>query len=494
MENNSVYRDVEKRTGGDIYIGVVGPVRTGKSTFIKKFMELLVLPEVSGSEKARMTDELPQSAEGKTVMTTQPKFVPAEAAEVRLTEGDNPTKARIRLIDCVGYAVEGAFGFEENGTPRLINTPWSDSPMPFEKAAELGTEKVIKEHSSIGVLVTSDGSFTDIPRENYIPAEERTVKELKSINKPFVILLNTFDASSEKVLVLAAELEKKYSTTVIPVNCERMNEEDVKDVLRSVLFEFPVQRVDFAVPSWMQALNEDSPVISEIMSSIKKIAPKINKMKDCSLFDECFETSENISPVISVNMNLGEGSAIIELSAKDGVFYKILSEECGEEIDGDCKLMSYVKTLSEAKKNYDRIKEAFETAEKNGYGMVSPCFEDMKLEEPEMIRQGSSYGVKLKASAPSYHIMKIGVTSEFSPVLGTQAQSEEFIKNALSGFDGEKDKIWNTNMFGKSLKELVGDGLNEKMNSMPENVKNKMRRTVTRIVNEGRGGVICIIL
>lgn len=494
MEETGVYLDVEKRTGGDIYIGVVGPVRTGKSTFIKKFMQALVLPNAEGDAKARMNDELPQSAEGKTVMTTEPKFVPSQAAEISLGGGGASAKARVRLIDCVGYSVEGAFGFEENGSPRLINTPWSASPMPFEKAAELGTEKVIKEHSTIGVLITSDGSFTDIPRENYVRAEERTVRELKEIGKPFIILLNTVNGSSAETQKLVAEMEEKYHNTVLAVNCSLMTEEDLRYVLSEVLFEFPVTNVDFNIPDWMQVLPEQSKIISDVAEKIRKTAPSVKKMKDCSLFEKCFAKSDYVSPPVSCNMNLGDGSAVIELAAKEGVFYRILGEECGEDLSDDCKLMNYVKTLAEAKRSYDRIKQAFEEAEINGYGMVAPASDDMTLEKPEMIRQGAGYGVSLKASAPGYHIMKIDVTSEFSPMMGTRERSEEFVRNMLSRFDSEPEKIWDTDMFGKSLRELVNEGLSSKMASMPDNVRKKMRRTVTRIVNEGRGGVICIIL
>lgn len=492
MQNSDIYQDIEKRTGGDIYIGVVGPVRTGKSTFIKKFMETLVLPALTGDVKERTLDELPQSAEGKTIMTTEPKFVPSKAAEVSFSDGGTTAKAKVRLIDCVGFCVEGAFGFEENGAARLINTPWSDAPVPFEKAAETGTERVITEHSTIGVMVTTDGSFTDIPRESYIPAEERAVNELKAIGKPFIILLNVQTPSSEAATALKANLEEKYGVSVIAVNCKELSAADVNYVLRSVLLEFPVKCVDFDIPDWMQVLEKDSPLISDIFSRIAKTADKVSKMRDCSLFERTFDDSENILPPIECDMNLGDGNARISLAAKDGVFYKILSEECGKNINGEKELMSYVKELSADKVSYDKIRQAFEQAESGGYGMVALC-DGASMERPEMFSRGDSVGIKIKASAPCYHIMKINVSSEFSPVVGTKNQGEDYIKEIIADYDVSPDKIWSINMFGKTLKELVGEGLSAKMSAMPLNVQNKMRRAITKIVNDGRGNIICLI-
>lgn len=492
MQSTDIYQDIEKRTNGDIYIGVVGPVRTGKSTFIKKFMETLVLPALSGDVKSRAVDELPQSAEGRTVMTTEPKFVPSKAAEVAFTDGNSSVKAHVRLIDCVGFSVNGAFGFEEEGTARLVNTPWSPSPVPFEKAAEIGTQRVIKEHSTIGVLVTTDGSFTDIPRENYIPAEERAVKELKDIGKPFIILLNAENPSSEAVRELKLRLEEKYSVAVIAVNCKNIGADDVNYILRTILLEFPLKCVDFCIPDWMQVLDKDSGIISDIASRITKAAAGVVKMKDCSLFEEAFSDSDSVNPVIECNMNLGEGNAEITLTARDGVFYKVLSEECGEKIDGNKRLMSYVKELSASKKSYDKIKQAFEQAESGGYGMAPMC-DGVTMERPEILRQENSLGMKIKASAPCYHIMRIDVSSEFSPVVGTQAQSESYINGIIADYDTAPEKIWSMNMFGKTLKELVSDGLSAKMTAMPVNVQNKMRRAIGKIVNDGRGNIICLI-
>jgi len=492
MYSTDIYQDIKKRTDGDIYVGVVGPVRTGKSTFIKRFMETLVLPALSGDVKQRAVDELPQSAEGKTVMTTEPKFVPSKAASVSFSDVGNVVNAKVRLIDCVGFSVEGAFGFEENGAARLINTPWSDTPVPFERAAEIGTERVIKEHSTIGVLVTTDGSFTDIPRESYIPAEERAVKELKEIGKPFIILLNAAEPSLEATLALRQSLEEKYGVTVLAANCKTLTEGDVNYILRSVLMEFPLKSVDFDIPDWMQVLEKESPLISDIFSRIAKAADGVKKMRDCSLFENAFSDSESILPAIECNMDLGEGNAKITLSAKEGVFYKILSEECGEEISDNKKLISYVKELAESKRSYDKIKSAFEQAENSGYGMAPMC-DGVTMERPEAIKQGNSVGMKIKASAPCYHIMKINVSSEFSPVVGTQSQSEEYINGIIADYDTSPEKIWSINMFGKTLKELVSEGLSSKMTAMPINVQNKMRRAIGKIINDGRGNIICLI-
>lgn len=492
MENTDIYQDIEKRTNGDIYIGVVGPVRTGKSTFIKRFMELLVLPAMDGDEKARAVDELPQSAEGKTVMTTEPKFVPSKAAEISLSDSSSSVRAKVRLIDCVGFSVNGAFGFEENGSARLISTPWSSVPLPFEKAAETGTQRVIREHSTIGVLVTTDGSFTDIERAAYVPAEERSVNELKAIGKPFVILLNSAEPEGADARELRAQLEEKYSVTVIAANCKQLNAENISYILRSVLLEFPVRCVDFNLPDWLQVLGSDSSVISDISARLEKTAKTVVKMRDCALFERAFDDSDGILPPVACSMNLGEGSALIELAAREDLFFRVLSEECGTNIDGRRALMSYVSELAKSKRSYDKINTAFEQAESGGYGMVAPC-DDVALGKPEMIKQGGSLGIKIKASASCYHIMKINVSSEFSPVIGPQAQSEEFINGIISDFDTSPDKLWSINMFGKTLKELVSEGLSAKTAAMPVSVQNKMRRAISKIVNDGRGNVICLV-
>ena len=454
MENYSVYEDIASRTNGDIYIGVVGPVRSGKSTFIKRFMEQLVIPSADESRRAVMTDELPQSAAGRTVMTTEPKFVPAQAAKISIREG---AEASVRLVDCVGFAVEGAGGFEEDGAPRLIKTPWSEQAMPFEIAAKLGTEKVIREHSTIGILMTTDGSITELPRSAYVAAEEHAAAELKEIGKPFVILLNCRQPAAQEPL--RASLEEKYGVPVLAVNAEEL-----------------------------------SKVVSAVLTKLKKLAPSLVKMKDCLMLENLFGEEDKFLNPDNIAMELGKGKAEIRVEAKEGLFYEVLSEECGETIADDFCLMRYVKALAEAKRNYDKVKEAFAEAEENGYGMVAPSYDDMTLDQPKLIKKGSGYGVNFKANAPSYHILKVEVTGEVSPIIGTQQQGEDFLKDMLDNYEEHTDKVWETNIFGKTLRELVSEGLAGKMGAMPPDIRKKMRRTITRIVNEGRGGVICILL
>ncbi|HIU58480.1 MAG TPA: stage IV sporulation protein A [Candidatus Scatosoma pullistercoris] len=489
MENYSVYEDIASRTNGDIYIGVVGPVRTGKSTFIKRFMEELVIPSADESKRAVMTDELPQSAAGKTVMTTEPKFVPAQAATISVREG---AEASVRLVDCVGFAVEGAGGFEEDGSPRLIKTPWSDQAIPFEKAAKLGTEKVIREHSTIGILMTTDGSITEIPRTAYVSAEEHAVSELKEIGKPFVILLNCREPETQEAL--RASLEDKYGVPVLAVNAEKLSEPEILRILQKVLFEFPVTGIDIRLPKWVQSLPESSKVVSGLLSRLRKIAPSLVKMKDCLLLENLFGEEDAFVNPDNINMELGKGRAELSVEAREGLFYEVLSEECGENIPDDFSLMRYVKSLADSKRSYDRIREAFEEAEANGYGTVAPGEEDMSLEAPKLIRKGSGYGVNFRATAPSYHIVKVEVTGEVNPIIGTQQQGEDFVREILADYEEYPEKVWATNIFGKTLRELVSEGLEEKAGAMSPDLRKKMRRTITRIVNEGRGGVICILL
>ncbi len=491
MVDYNVYEDIAGRSGGDIYIGVVGPVRTGKSTLIKKFMTELVIPNVAdGNAKTVMTDELPQSASGKIVMTTEPKFVPAKAAEVKIENAS----ANVRLVDCVGFITEGASGFEEDGKPRLVNTPWSSEPLPFEKAAELGTERVIREHSTIGILVTTDGSIAEIPRQGYVKAEERTVNSLKEIGKPFVIVLNCADPSSGASKSLKEELEAKYSNTVIAVNCEKLDAEGLMNILKAVLFEFPVTSFDISVPDWMRYLSPDCSAISELFGKVRAVAPKICKMKDCSAFDGMFADCAYWKEEGSVSLNLSDGKAQITACPADGIFFDMLSEIAGDKISDEGTLMRYVRGTAEAKKGYDKIKDALECARVNGYGIVQPDDEDMTLEQPQVVNKGGTMGIKLKATAPSYHIVKIDVTGEVSPIMGSARQSEGIVQGMMNGFETNPDGMWETNVFGKSLRGMVKEGLSGKVSGMHDDTKAKMRRAITRIVNEGRGGVICILL
>lgn len=489
MENYSVYEDMSSRTGGDIYVGVVGPVRTGKSTFIKRFMEELVIPVADPSRRAVMIDELPQSSYGKTVMTTEPKFVPAKAEKIKIRDG---AEVSVRLVDCVGFAVEGANGFEEDGEPRLVNTPWQETAIPFERAAEIGTQKVINEHSTIGVMVTTDGSITELPRDNYIQAEERAVAELKRIGKPFVVLLNCKEPLSANDL--KTELEKKYEVPVFATNVEKMDEKDFLALLEKILFEFPVLQIDVKIPKWLQALEQSNTRIERLKNALQKIAPSLVKMKDCFLLENLFEEGDGFVSPKEISMDLGKGRVEIFVSVTEEFFYETLSDECGEIIDDDYKLFSFVRSLSDAKRNYDKIKEAFESAEKNGYGMVAPTETELLLAEPKLVKKSAGYGVKFKASAPAYHVVKIDVTGEVNPIIGTKQQSEEFVKEAVESYEAGTDKVWQTNIFGKSLKELVMDELNGKTASMPQEIRRKLRRTMMRVVNEGKGGIICILI
>ena len=488
MNNFSVYEDIASRTGGDIYIGVVGPVRTGKSTFIKRFMEEMVLPEVEGAKKKRYVDELPQSAAGKTVMTTEPKFVPEESAEIRVKDAI----ARVRLIDCVGFPVEGASGFEEEGEPRLVKTPWSDKAVPFEKAAEEGTERVIREHSTVGILVTCDGSVTGIDRSAYEEAEERACRELKAIGKPFVIVLNCAQPAQAKSLT--EKLEEKYGVPVLALNIERASGEELGGVLERILYEFPVVDIDVETPDWMRVLDADSPIISELLSGIRAVAPKICKMSDASLLDTMYADIEHLLPPVSLEMNAATGKVKCKIAAKEGAFYKILSHQCGEEINDDFALMSYCAGLAGAKKMYARLSQAFADAQEYGYGIVPPDAEEMNLAQPKVVKKNGRVGVNLHADAPSYHIIRVDVSGEVRPALGNEEQSKAFAEELTQKREQEPELAWNTNMFGRTLKDMLGEELYMKNRAVGENVQKKMRKTMTRIVNEGKGGVICILL
>ena len=488
MENYSVYEDIANRTGGDIYIGVVGPVRTGKSTFIKRFMETLVLPLAKEGEKSVMTDELPQSAAGKTVMTTEPKFVPAKAMKIAVAQG---AEASVRLVDCVGFAVEGANGFEEDGAPRLVKTPWQEEAMPFERAAEVGTEKVIKEHSTIGVLVTTDGSVTGIDRENYVAAEERAVNELKELGKPFVILLNCKDPSSQTAL--KDSLAEKYGAPVLAVNIETMGEAELLSVLQTALFEFPVTSIEVRIPKWLQSFPESNGTVSALLTALKKVTPTVKKMRDCFALETLFDEDADFLNPTEIRMDLGKGKAELTLGVKEDLFLRVVSEACGEEIGDELALMQYVCALSEVKRGYGKVKDALEEAEKNGYGIVYPDETDYELEKPQLVKKNAGYGVKFKANATSYHIVKVGVSGAVSPIIGTKQQSEEFVGETLQAYENGGEEIWETNIFGKSLRALVGDELSGKSNAMPIELRRKMRRVVTRVVNEGKSNLFCIL-
>jgi stage IV sporulation protein A len=493
MENFDLYRDIAERTNGDIYVGVVGPVRAGKSTFITKFMEALVLPNISNvHKKERAVDELPQSAAGKTIMTTQPKFVPSEGVKIMIRD---KVEVKIRLCDCVGYMIEGAKGHKEDGKNRLVKTPWSDTEIPFEQAAELGTKKVIAEHSTVGVVLTSDGTInTDIPRNSYIAAEERVVKELKALGKPFIVVLNSAAPSSSDTASLREALNEKYDVPVLALDVLKMNAEDVNDILEKALFEFPVRLIEVALPKWMQTLPYEHRLIRELADRTRGLAEGIGKMRQFNEAERFFIESEDIKAGRVENVSMGEGRITFAIEPQEGLFYRTLSEECGTEIAGDYQLISFVKQATRAKTEYDKLKSALDEVKESGYGVVSPTMDDMSLEDPEIVRQGNRFGVRLKASAPSLHIMRVDIETEVNPIVGTEQQSEEMVKYMLSEFESNPKGIWETNMFGKSLHNLVKENLSNKLQSMPVDAQKKMRRTLTRIVNEGRGGVICILL
>lgn len=492
MVNNDIYSNIAKRTDGDIYIGVVGPVRTGKSTFIKKFMESLVIPNITSEfRKERAIDELPQSAAGKTIMTTEPKFIPEEAVEVKLS--DNAT-FNVRMIDCVGYIVPAAIGYIENEAPRMVMTPWFDEEIPFAMAAEIGTQKVIKEHSTIGLVVTTDGSITDIPREEYCDAEERVINELTEINKPFVIVLNCLDPKSSSAQKLAAELAEKYNTPVIPVNCLELDEQGISDILKQVLYAFPVKEVNISMPKWITSLDKTHWLKSSVISAIRSAAENIKHIRDMSKLTDKLKDSEYISGSEVSEIDLGKGSAGIKLAFDGALFYKILGEETGIDITSDNDLMPLLKDLISIKKKYEKVENALNEVEATGYGIVMPDINDLSLEEPEIIKQGGKYGVRLKASAPSIHMMKADIVTEVNPIVGSEKQSEELVMYLMNEFNDDPTKIWNSNIFGKSLHDLVNEGLHNKLYKMPVDARLKLQETLERIINEGCGGLICFIL
>lgn len=492
MDKFDLYRDIATRTGGDIYVGVVGPVRTGKSTLIKQFMQQLVVDGIKNEDdKKRAIDEIPQSADGKTIMTTQPKFVPNEA--VRVPISDNMA-VNMRLIDCVGYMVEGALGGVEDGKERMVATPWSEEEMPFSRAAEIGTEKVIREHSTIALAVTTDGSFTDISREDYVSAEERVVRELKECGKPFAIVLNTENPASEEASELKEQLEKKYGAPVVVKNALKLSEDDMTEIMETILLEFAVKIIDFDLPRWVQALSPDNSIVGELIEIVKALGDKVAKMKDFENIDEFFEASAFWSEPSSVNLDAGTGRIGVTLRPKDDVFFKVASEECGVEISDDFELLKRLKELCGAREKTARLASAIEQVETLGYGVVLPTMDEIELQEPELIKQGQQYGVKLKAHAPSLHIMRVDVETEVSPIVGSEQQSEELVQNMLGDFENDKQAIWNTNIFGRSLSSLVADGINNKLLNVPAEAEIKLKKTLGRIVNEGKGGVICILL
>lgn len=492
MESKLLYEQISARTGGDIYIGVVGPVRTGKSTFIKQFMETMVIPGMDNVYKReRARDELPQSGAGRTIMTAEPKFVPEEAAEIALPDG---ASCRVRLVDCVGYLVDGALGGMEDDMPRMVSTPWRDTPMTLAEAAEVGTHKVIDEHSTIGLVVTTDGSFTDIPRESYEPAERRVISELQTIGKPFIVLVNSASPKGAAAQSLCQYLAEQYGIDPLPVNCLQLDEAGIADVLQRVLYEFPVREIGFVLPRYIGALPADHPVPGSIYKSIRTAAKSGQKMRGIRELCRALSENEYIDRVDVEYMALGAGKSRLRVDIPESVFYSIVGEQTGIQVRDAADLIAVLDDFSEVKRQYERIRGALDQVYQTGYGIVMPSVEDLSLEPPEIIRQGGRYGVRLKASATSIHLLKADIKAEVNPIVGTEKQSEELVHYLLSEFEEQPEKIWETNIFGKSLNELVKEELSHKLSRMPEDARGKIRETLEKIINESAGGLICIIL
>lgn len=493
METFDLYKDIAERTKGDIYIGVVGPVRTGKSTFIKKFMDLMVIPNIEDENvRERAIDELPQSGSGKNIMTTEPKFIPNEAVKINL---GNELALKVRLIDCVGYIVEGAEGHIDGQEPRMINTPWSADKMPFVEAAELGTKKVISDHSTIGIVVTTDGSVTDIPRNNYIDGEERVISELKELGKPFIVVLNTNKPYSDETEKLKQSMSEKYNVQVLPLNCSQMREEDVHSTLEKVLHEFPLREVKFNLPKWVETLDSTHWLKSNIIENIKRIVVDFANIESVSANTYRLNDLENIKKSYIENIDLGSGVATIDVSLNDSLFYRIISETTNMDIKSDYELISNIKLLANAKREFDKISVAVDEVNRRGYGIVSPSLDEMKLGEPELVRHGSKYGVKIKASAPSIHFIKTDIETEISPIVGTEEQSRDLIEYLEKEMKSEDlNRVWELNMFGKTMHELVKDGLQTKLYQMPEDAQIKFQESLQRIVNDGvKIGVMILV-
>lgn len=491
-KTTNIYKDISTRTGGDIYIGVVGPVRTGKSTFIKKFMDTLVIPNIKEENmRQRATDELPQSSGGRTIMTTEPKFIPEDAINITVSD---TAHLKVRMIDCVGYIVPSSLGYIENDQPRMVKTPWFDKEIPFNLAAELGTQKVISEHSTIGLVVTTDGSISDIPRDEYEGCEERVIKELKELNKPFIVLLNCKKPQSDASLKLAKELSEKYSVAVLPVNCMKLTEEEIRAILEKILFRFPVKELSFDLPQWLNSLEKEHPIRRNVFDTIKSASENMTCIQDIYTVAEKLEDCDHIDFAKVSSVDLANGSAVIRPQMHSDLFFKVLGEKTGMEIKNESDLMKNILELNEIKKKYMPIKDALDEVEATGYGIVTPTLEELKLEEPEIMKQGGRYGVRLRASAPSIHMMKANINTEVAPIVGSESQSEELVNYLLKEFEENPSKIWDSNIFGKSLNALVNEGLHNKLYRMPTDARMRIQETLEKVINEGCNGLICIIL
>ncbi len=492
MDRGRIYEDIAKRTGGDIYIGVVGPVRTGKSTFIKRFMETLVIPGIENVYmRERAKDELPQSGSGRTIMTAEPKFVPEDAVEVAL---DGGARFKVRLIDSVGYMVASAAGALEGDAPRMVSTPWFDHPVPMAEAAETGTRKVIAEHSTIGIVVTTDGTVTDIPREEYAEPEERVIKELKALGKPFLVVVNSAFPEGAAALETVQAIREKYDVGCIAANCLLLGENEITAILRSVLGEFPAREIGFFLPAWVETLENSHPIKRGIFDAILAGAQDMHRVRDVEAAVARLRECEQISSIKLAGIDMGTGVAVVDADLPRSLFYKTLAEQSGFGIQDDGDLMRLLGELASVKAEYDKIAPALASVKATGYGIVLPATDELSLEEPEIVKQGGRYGVRLRASAPSIHMLRADIETEVSPIVGSEKQSEDLVHYLLSEFEDKPDEIWQSNIFGKSLHDLVSEGLNAKLKRMPEDARDKLRETLQRIINEGSGGLICIIL
>ena len=490
--STSIYQDMAARTGGSIYIGVVGPVRTGKSTFIKRFMETQVLPHIDNAyRRDRAQDELPQSGSGRTIMTAEPKFVPEEAVCIRL---EDDVTFSVRLIDCVGYMVPGAMGQFEDLSPRMVMTPWYDHEIPMTEAAEIGTRKVITDHSTVGIVITTDGTITDIPREDYLEAEERVIRELQEIGKPFLVLLNSTDPRGSRAASIAAEIGEKFGVSCLPVNCLALEEQELRSLLQGLLYEFPLQELDVFLPPWVDALPGEHPIKSDLYQRIAAGTAGLHCIRQLAPYLASLQNTENVESAGVDAMDLGQGVAQASIRLPRGLFYTTLSQRSGLSVSDDGDLMELLTELAEVRKAYDKVAPALIAARETGYGIVLPTVEELELEDPEIVRQGGRYGIRMRASAPSIHMIRADVSTTVSPIVGNEKQSEEMVNYLLRQFEGDTGKIWESNIFGRSFNEIAGEDLQAKLKRMPPDAQAKLREALERIINEGGGGLICIIL
>lgn len=491
MDKKELIKNIALRTGGDIYLGVVGAVRTGKSTFIKKVLENLILPNITDEfEKKRALDEIPQSAKGKTIMTIEPKFVPNNIAKVKIDD----LECNMRLVDCVGYVIPTAKGYEDDNGPRMVKTPWYNDEIPFVEAAEIGTEKVIKDHSTIGIIVTTDGSIGEFTRNEYIEAEERVVGELSNINKPFIIVLNSTHPNNPETIHLADDLRNKYNVPVLPMDVLSMNEKDSYNILKEALYEFPVLEVKVKMPEWIAVLNHEHYIKKAYIERIKEGVIEVDKLRDIDTITTHFEDCEYISRAYLSDVDPSCGEATITLDAPESLFNEVLNEMIGTDITSKASLLAMMQDYKESKKEYDQIKTALKMVKTTGYGVANPTLDDMKLDRPEVVKQGSRYGIKLKATAPSIHMIRVDVESTFEPIIGTELQSKELIDYLMKDNDNDPKAIWTSEIFGRSIDSIVQEGIRSKIAMMPENVRYKLQTTMTKIVNKGSNNMIAIVL